>query len=70
MFPWEDVTCLNNLMVGGKGKGFPAGASGKKNQPANAGDVRVEGLDPWVWKIPWRRVWQPIPIFSPGEFHR
>jgi len=27
-----------------------------KNQPANAGGVRVEGLDPWVWKIPWRRV--------------
>ena len=23
-----------------------------KNQPANAGDVRVEGLDPCVWKIP------------------
>ena len=27
----------------------------------------------WVWslvrKIPWRREWQPIPVFLPGEFH-
>ena len=26
----------------------------------------------WVrslgWKIPWRRVWQPTPVFLPGEF--
>ena len=24
---------------------------------------------PWVGKIPWRREWQPIPVFLPGEFH-
>ena len=24
----------------------------------------------WVWKIPWRRKWQPTPVFLPGEFHR
>ena len=23
----------------------------------------------WVGKIPWRREWQPIPVFLPGEFH-
>ena len=22
-----------------------------------------------VRKIPWRREWQPIPVFLPGEFH-
>ena len=27
------------------------------------------GFDPWVGKIPWRRAWQPIPAFLPGEFH-
>jgi len=27
------------------------------------------GFDPWVRKIPWRRVWQPTPIFLPGESH-
>ena len=26
------------------------------------------GFDPWVRKIPWRRKWQPTPIFLPGEF--
>ena len=25
------------------------------------------GLDPWVGKIPWRRAWQPTPVFLPGE---
>ena len=23
----------------------------------------------WVKKIPWRRKWQPTPVFLPGEFH-
>ena len=22
-----------------------------------------------VGKIPWRRAWQPTPVFLPGEFH-
>ena len=25
-------------------------------------------FDPWVRKIPWRREWQPTPVFLPGEF--
>ena len=24
-------------------------------------------FDPWVGKIPWRRAWQPTPVFLPGE---
>ena len=27
------------------------------------------GFDPWVGKIPWRRSWQPTPVFLPREFH-
>jgi len=27
------------------------------------------GFDPWIEKIPWRRIWQPTPVFLPGEFH-
>ena len=26
-------------------------------------------FNPWVRKIPWRREWQSIPEFLPGEFH-
>ena len=26
-------------------------------------------FDPWVGKMPWRRKWQPTPVFLPGEFH-
>ena len=27
------------------------------------------GFDPWVGKIPWRRKWQPTPVFLPGVSH-
>ena len=27
------------------------------------------GFDPWVEKIPWRRKWQPTPVYLPGKFH-
>ena len=40
--------------------GFPGGSDGK-DSPAMQ--------DPWIWKIPWRRRWQPTPVFLPGEFH-
>jgi len=40
-----------------------------KNPPANAGDITTHGFDPWVRKISWKRAWQPIPVFLPGESH-
>ena len=39
-----------------------------KNPYANTTDV-ADGFDPWVGKIPWRRKWQPAPVFLPGKFH-
>ena len=30
---------------------------------------RKPRFDSWVWKIPWRRKWQPTPVFLPGKFH-
>ena len=39
------------------------------NPPANAGRHKRPGFGPWVGKIPWRRKWQPIPVFLPGESH-
>ena len=44
--------------------GFPGGSEDKVST-CNAGDpVRSLG-----WKIPWRRKWQPTPVFLPGESH-
>ena len=31
--------------------------------------VQETGFDPWVGKSPWRREWQPTPVFLPGESH-
>jgi len=44
---------------------FPGGASGK--EPACQGRRYV--FDPWFRKIPWRRAWQPMPVFLLGESH-
>ena len=32
--------------------------------------VRCNPFNPWVGTIPWRRKWQPTPVFLPGESHR
>ena len=48
---------------------FPGGASGKEPTYQCRRHKR-HGLDPWVGKSPWRRAWQPIPLFLPGESHR
>ena len=45
--------------------GFLAG-SVVKNLSANSGRCR---FDPWVEEIPWRRKWQPTPVFLPGKSH-
>ena len=37
--------------------------------PANVGDLKRCGLNPWAGKIPWRRARQPTPVFLPGESH-
>ena len=37
-----------------------------KNLPAHAGD---EGSTPGSGRSPWRRKWQPTPVFLPGKSH-
>ena len=39
-----------------------------KNPPANAGDMGCN-FNTRVGKIPWRRIWQPTPVFLLGESH-
>ena len=31
--------------------------------------LKRRGFNPWVGKIPWRRKWQPTPVFLPGKSH-
>ena len=51
--------------------GFPGGTSDKEPvwHCSIAGDIRDAGFNLWVGKIPWRKKWQPTPVFLPGESH-
>ena len=42
---------------------LPRGLSGKES----ACQCRRCGFDSWVGKIPWRRKWQPAPVFLLGK---
>ena len=42
--------------------GFPGDASGQ--EPA----CQCK-FNPWIEKMPWRKKWQPTPVFLPGESH-
>ena len=46
-------------------KGFP----GDKESSSQCRRGTRCGFDPWFGKIPWRREWQPTPVFLPGESH-
>ena len=35
----------------------------------NLSAMQETPFDPWVGKIPWRRKWQPTPVFLPGKSH-
>ena len=49
-------------------EGLPGGTSGKEHA-CKCRRQRRPGFHPWVRKIPWRRAWQPTPVFLPGESH-
>jgi len=46
--------------------GFPGGTGGKE-PTCQCRRCRRFGFDPWVEKIPWRKAWQPTPVFLPRE---
>ena len=47
---------------------LPGWLSGKESACQCRRHRRLE-FSPWVGKTPWRRKWQPTPVFLPGEFH-
>ena len=54
--------------INGDFRGFPGGASGKEPS-CHCRRYKRRGFDPCMGKIPWRRAWQPTPVFLPGESH-
>ena len=40
-----------------------------REPPCHCRRLKTCRFDPWVRKIPWRRAWQPTPVFLPGESH-
>ena len=80
LFMWvtSQSICLRKKMVKGvvcsisfsrkikKDGVFPDGASCKE-PVGQCRRHKRHGFDPWVGKIPWRRAWQPTPVFLPGE---
>ena len=47
-------------------KGFPSGLVDKE-LTCHCRRCKRHRLDPWVGKSPWRRAWQPTPVFLAGE---
>ena len=43
-------------------------SSSGKQPTCQGGRCKRHRFDPWVGKIPWRRDWQPTPVFVPEEF--
>ena len=50
-----------------EGTHIPWWLKGKESICLHCRSHRGHRLDPWVGKNPWRRAWQPIPVFLPGE---
>ena len=46
---------------------FPGGSVVKKKK--SSCQYKRHRFDPWVRKIPWKRKWQPTPIFFPEKSH-
>ena len=52
--------------MGGGGGGTSQVVLLVKNLPTSVGHKESK-FDPLVGKIPWKRAWQPTPVFLPGE---
>ena len=65
-FVWTSIFislgCVSRSGIAGS---FPGGSDGKESA-CNVGDL---GSVPGLGSFPWRREWQPTPVFLYGEFH-
>ena len=68
------ISVVRSVVSRERGFFFFSQAAGERSQPGGSAVMnpparRRLGFDPWVRKIPWRRKWQPTPVFLPGESH-
>ena len=60
---------IKQVLIDVKDKlGFPSGISGKEPS-CQCRRHKRQGFNPWLGKVPWGKVWQPTPVFLPGESH-
>ena len=57
---------INLLQCGTIEPGLPWWLSGK-DSACQCRRCKRHGFNPWFGKIPWRRKWQPTPVFFPGK---
>ena len=62
----EKLLC--DLCAHTKFLGLPRWLSGKESA-CQCRRHKRNGFGPWVRKTPWRRKWQPAPVFLPGKLH-
>ena len=58
--------CFFTIRTGVALFGFPWWCSSKDSACQFRRQKRL-GFDPWVRKSPWRKKWQPTPVFLPGK---
>ena len=70
---WVDKACqlqigtCHELPATDQQQGHLPSASGGSDSKKICLQCERHGFDPQVGRIPWRRVWQPSPVFLPGE---
>ena len=62
MWPFTCLIYMAFILI----MGFPGGGGGKEHTCQCRRHKRCK-FGPWVGKIPWKRAWQPTPVFLPGE---
>jgi len=60
----EKFYLYTHILVGGF-----LGCASSKEPACQWRRYKKHGFNPWFRKMPWKRKWQPIPVFLPGDSH-
>ena len=70
LLPQDKVSALGwAFRTSRVGAGFPWWLMGKESTCQCRRLRKPQLVGPWGGKTPWRRTWQPTPVFLPGESH-